>query len=47
MKTHRNTIVYAEITAGAALVLAAALLAAFAHGKRRERRAWLTERGNA
>ena len=42
-----NTIVYAEIAAAAGAVLTLALIAAHAHGRRRERRAWLSERGAA
>jgi hypothetical protein len=42
-----NGIVYLEAAILAASLVAAALLAAHAHGRRQERRAWLTERGNA
>lgn len=42
-----NTVLYALIATVAAAALGLALLGASAHGKRRERRAWLTERGTA
>lgn len=45
--TRPNMIVYAEAATGAAVLLALALLGAHAHGRRRERRAWLMERGSA
>lgn len=45
MATKPNTVLYAVVAAATATVLAAALLAASAHGKRRARKAWLIERG--
>lgn len=42
-----NWVLYAVIGVLAAAALGLALLGASAYGKRRERRAWLTERGNA
>lgn len=42
-----NPVFWTLAAAGAASALALALLAANAHGKRRARKAWLTEKGGA
>jgi ABC-type Fe3+ transport system permease subunit len=47
VKTTPNTVLYALIAALATAALGLAILGASALGKRRERRAWLTERRDA
>ena len=42
-----NTVLIALITVAGAAALAVVVLAAEAHGKRRQRKAWLIERGTA